>query len=146
MRAYTLLIAGFFALVCLGVMGFTANLKPDEPKQDRWKAPTWADTLKSHYPTEPLTLAQGEELFMEFCSSCHGETGLGDGAAGRSLGAKPANFHDPDVKGQTDGALFWKLSNGRGNMPPFQDVFSEEQRWQLVAYLRKLSVPKTDHK
>ncbi|GAB3931178.1 hypothetical protein GCM10028804_42670 [Larkinella terrae] len=132
-----------------GVFGFTTLLykpKTDDPKQDRWKAPVWADTLKSHFPTEPLTLAQGEELFMEYCSSCHGETGFGDGAAGRSLGSKPANFHDPEVAKQTDGALFWKLSNGRGNMPPFKDVFSDEQRWQLVAYLRKLTVPKTNNK
>lgn len=146
MRSHNLLIAVFCMMGGLGVVGFTASRQMDDPKQDKWKAPAWADTLKSNYPTEPLTLAQGEELFMEFCSSCHGETGYGDGAAGRALGAKPADFHAPDVVAQTDGALFWKLSNGRGNMPPFKDVFSEEQRWQLVAYLRKLSPPKTDAK
>ncbi|WP_460637536.1 c-type cytochrome [Larkinella harenae] len=146
MHSYKLLMAGFCVLGCLGVVGFTADRKADDPKQEKWKAPAWADTLKSHYPTEPLTLAQGEELFMEFCSSCHGETGHGDGAAGRALGAKPADFHAPDVVKQTDGSLFWKLSNGRDNMPPFKDVFSEEQRWQLVAYLRNLSAPKTDTK
>ncbi|RRB04738.1 cytochrome c [Larkinella rosea] len=137
---------GLLILGLIGIMGFTHNLKTDDPKPERWKAPVWADTLKSHFPTEPLTLAQGEELFMEYCSSCHGETGFGDGAAGRSLGSKPANFHDPEVTKQTDGALFWKLSNGRGNMPPFKDVFSEEQRWQLVAFLRKLNTTKTDTK
>jgi mono/diheme cytochrome c family protein len=51
---------------------------------------------------------------------------------------KPANFHDTLVKAQSDGAIFWKISNGRGNMPPFQDVFTAEQRWQLVAYIRHL--------
>ncbi|MFC5412072.1 c-type cytochrome [Larkinella bovis] len=146
MRLYHLLLAGFCVLGCLGGMGFTENRKTDDPKQDKWKAPAWADTLKNHDPTEPLTLAQGEELFLEFCSSCHGEAGYGDGAAGRALGAKPANFHESEVTGQTDGALFWKLSNGRGNMPPFKEVFSEEQRWQLVAYLRKLTAPKTNSK
>ncbi|WP_421828836.1 c-type cytochrome [Larkinella sp.] len=146
MRFFKGFIIGFLALGLIGIMGFKDNPEPDEPKQEKWKAPVWADTLKSHFPTEPLTLEQGEELFMEYCSSCHGEAGYGDGAAGRALGAKPANFHDPEVTKQTDGALFWKLSTGRGNMPPFKDVFSDEQRWQLVAYLRKLTKKNTDTK
>ncbi|CAG5068209.1 hypothetical protein DYBT9623_00938 [Dyadobacter sp. CECT 9623] len=106
--------------------------------QDPWKAPAWADTLKSPHHEEPLTLAQGEELFTLYCASCHGDEGYGDGAAGGALGQKPANFHDTLVKSQTDGALFWKLSTGRGNMPPFKDVFEDEQKWQLVAYIRHL--------
>jgi mono/diheme cytochrome c family protein len=108
-------------------------------QDDRWVAPKSADTLQNPYPAEPLVVQQGEELYQVYCWSCHGETGHGDGAAGRALGAKPANFHDERVKKQSDGALFWKLSEGRGNMPPFKDVFSEEQRWQLVVYLRILS-------
>ncbi|WP_246343600.1 c-type cytochrome [Adhaeribacter radiodurans] len=104
----------------------------------RWVAPPTADKLKSPYPVEPLTLTQGEELFVMYCSPCHGENGYGDGAAGGAMGIKPANFHSPVVQKQSDGALFWKLSEGRGNMPPFKESLSEEQRWQLVAYLRKL--------
>lgn len=125
----------------VGLSSFTTNNQPVHPHmQDRWIAPVWADTLKSPYHDEPLTLANGEELFGLYCASCHGESGYGDGAAGGALGQKPANFHDSLVKKQSDGALFWKISNGKGNMPPFQDVFTAEQRWQLVAYLRKLSV------
>ena len=123
----------------VGLSSFTTNNQPVHT-QDRWVAPVWADTLKSPYHDEPLTLANGEELFGLYCASCHGESGYGDGAAGGALGQKPANFHDSIVKKQTNGALFWKISNGKGNMPPFQDVFTAEQRWQLVAYLRKLSV------
>ena len=107
--------------------------------QERWRAPAWADTLKNPLPDQPMTVQQGEELYNIHCWSCHGETGFGDGAAGGALGVKPANFHDAEVKKQSDGALFWKMSTGRGNMPPFKEVFSEEERWQLVAYIRKLS-------
>ncbi|WP_228466837.1 c-type cytochrome [Adhaeribacter swui] len=104
----------------------------------RWVAPPSADQIKNPYPVEPLTLTQGEELFVMYCAPCHGENGYGDGAAGGAMGVKPANFHSPVVQKQKDGALFWKLSEGRGNMPPFKESLSEEQRWQLVAYLRKL--------
>lgn len=108
------------------------------PAQDRWVAPPSADAIQNPYPPEPLVVQQGEELYQVYCWSCHGETGYGDGAAGGALGVKPANFHADPVKKQSDGALFWKLSEGRGNMPPFKESLSEEQRWQLVTYLRKL--------
>jgi mono/diheme cytochrome c family protein len=39
---------------------------------------------------------------------------------------------------ETDGALFWKMSEGRGVMPAWKDILSETERWQLVNYLRKL--------
>ena len=126
-------------ILCISFAGFSSE---NTTQQERWIAPSWADTLKSPYHEEPLTLAQGEDLFGLYCASCHGDTGYGDGAAGGALGQKPANFHDTLVTKQSDGSLFWKLSNGRGNMPPFQDVFTAEQRWQLVAYVRKLG--KTD--
>lgn len=144
MILYKKIAASFLISAGIGVVGlssFTINNQPAHSHmQDRWIAPVWADTLKSPYHDEPLTLANGEELFGLYCASCHGESGYGDGAAGGALGQKPANFHDSLVKKQSDGALFWKMSNGKGNMPPFQDVFTAEQRWQLVAYLRKLSV------
>ncbi|MCF0070700.1 cytochrome c [Dyadobacter sp. CY261] len=131
--------ASFIILSGIGLAGFSSEKNAfSHNNQDPWKAPAWADTLKSPYHEEPLTLAQGEELFTLYCSSCHGETGYGDGAAGGALGQKPANFHDTLVKAQSDGSLYWKMSNGRGNMPPFQDVFTPEQRWQLVAYIRHL--------
>ena len=132
----------FVIIGCIALVGFSSieNENFHNSTQDPWIAPAWADTMKSPYHEEPLTLAQGEELFGLYCASCHGDTGYGDGAAGGALGQKPANFHDSLVTKQSDGAIFWKMSNGRGNMPPFNDVFTAEQRWQLVAYLRKLSV------
>jgi mono/diheme cytochrome c family protein len=132
--------AGFILSTGIGFVSLSSFTGNNQPDQDRWIAPAWADTLTSPHHDEPLTLANGEELFGLYCASCHGEDGYGDGAAGGALGQTPANFHDSLVKKQTNGALFWKISNGKGNMPPFQDVFTTEQRWQLVAYLRKLSV------
>lgn len=133
-----LLAAGFTLVTGIVLAGFSSKNNDFHHTQDPWKAPAWADTLKSPYHEEPLTLAQGEELFTLYCATCHGESGYGDGAAGGALGQKPANFHDTLVKSQSDGSIFWKLGTGRGNMPPFKDVFTDEQRWQLVAYIRHL--------
>lgn len=142
MILYQKIAASLIVSAGIGIVGLSSFTRNDRSVhgQDRWMAPAWADTLKTPYHDEPLTLANGEELFGLYCASCHGESGYGDGAAGGALGQKPANFHDTLIKKQSDGAWFWKMSNGNGNMPPFQDVFTAEQRWQLVAYLRKLSV------
>jgi hypothetical protein len=53
--------------------------------------------------------------------------------------AKPANFHDEKTRKQRQGAIFWKISNGNGNMPPFKESLTDEQRWQLVSYIRSLT-------
>jgi len=110
----------------------------DTVKQGVWSAPEWADTIKSKLPVNAETISKGDELYSMYCFSCHGDTGYGDGPAGGSMGVRPANFHDPKIQKQKDGSIFWKLSNGKGNMPPFKDALTEEQRWQLVVFLREL--------
>lgn len=104
----------------------------------RWKSPSEADKLKSPFAYDLVSEEKGRGLYNMYCRSCHGETGLGDGPAGKDLISKPSNFHSRMVKGQSDGAFFWKLSNGNKSMPAFKDVLSDEQRWQVVSYLRKL--------
>lgn len=137
---YTLSIPSFLVVGMTWMTTLSSFTRfQDGPIQDVWEAPESADTLKNPYPDEPLVITQGEELYLMYCGSCHGEEGYGDGAAGGALGIPPADFHGEAVKKQSDGALFWKLSTGRGSMPPFEEVFSEEQRWQLIAYIRKLS-------
>ncbi len=78
---------------------------------------------------------------------CHGEGGAGDGIAGQNLSVKPANFTDPKLmKSETDGSLFWKMSNGRGPMPSWKGTLSETQRWQLVDYIRTFAKGASDNK
>ena len=104
-----------------------------------WKAPAWADTLKKPFKVNKAVLNEGKLLYTTYCMSCHGKTGNGDGAPGMTFAKKPANFHDADVIRQSDGALFWKLTHGRGGMPAYGTALSEKQRWQIVAYIRDFS-------
>ena len=72
------------------------------------------------------------------CSSCHGASGKGDGAAAAALPPpKPADWTSAKVQKETDGELFWKISNGRGAMPPWKHL-PENERWELVNYIRSL--------
>ncbi|SKB52735.1 PQQ-dependent sugar dehydrogenase [Daejeonella lutea] len=131
-KVLALLICGFGAM-------FFASFKTFNVVQEPWKAPIEADTIKSPFTFSPEVIREGEKLFTAYCVSCHGKTGLGDGSPGK-FKIEPANFHSKRVVDQTDGALFWKLSNGRGiSMPSYKAVFSEEKRWQLIAYIRQFA-------
>ena len=50
---------------------------------------------------------------------------------------KPANWTSEAVQKEADGELFWKISNGRGAMPPWKHL-PEKDRWELVNYIRSL--------
>lgn len=114
----------------------------DTIAKDAFLAPVWADTIKNPLTISPESISQGEELYNLYCFACHGDTGYGDGPAGGAMGVRPANFHDPKISQQKDGVLFWKLTNGKGNMPPFKEVLKDEQRWQLIVYLKELGKQK----
>jgi mono/diheme cytochrome c family protein len=52
---------------------------------------------------------------------------------------QPADHISPPVQQQTDGAIFWKISEGNTPMPGYKKGLSETQIWQLVNYIRTLS-------
>jgi len=63
----------------------------------------------------------------------------GDGVASAGLSKPPADHTSPPVQQQTDGAIFWKISEGNTPMPGYKKGLSETQIWQLVDYIRTLS-------
>lgn len=127
-------------LMCLSIfiVSFKGTYIDD---QDPWKAPAWTDTLANPYLIEPLTLPQGQEIYTLYCASCHGIQGDGKGTAAAGLNVKPADFKVEKIKNQSDGSLFWKIREGRGEMPSFKETLSEEQEWQMVEYIRDISKP-----
>jgi mono/diheme cytochrome c family protein len=105
----------------------------------KWEAPASASQQKNPVPAGAQSLAAGRTLYSRECASCHGDGGRGDGKDGRDLDLPPADLSSPAVAGQSDGALFWKITNGRRPMPSYRKDLSDEERWQLVHYLRALN-------
>ena len=104
-----------------------------------WVAPDDARSVKNPVPATPENLTAGAGLFSDNCGLCHGPKGMGDGPGAAAIKVKPANFTDKKLMSlETDGSLFWKISNGRGPMPVWKDVLTDTERWQLVDYIRKL--------
>ena len=67
------------------------------------------------------------------------DKGKGNGVAGVAFDPKPANFTVPLFTQQTDGAIFWKITNAKTPMPPYKGVISDKDIWQIVRYLRTFS-------
>ena len=114
-------------LVCFGVFA-----------QDSWVAPVDAKEVVNPYRGNKIAAQKGGVLFQKLCWTCHGKTGLGDGPASKNLNPQPRSFILDVVQDQSDGELFWKISHGKGMMLPYKHSLSEEQRWQLVNFIRSL--------
>ncbi len=97
--------------------------------------------VKNPLTETEASIKAGAALYGEHCQSCHGAKGTGDGEAGAGLEPKPANIaFIMDKWIATDPFLFWTISEGGKPldtaMPAFKDTLSEEQRWQIIHYLR----------
>jgi mono/diheme cytochrome c family protein len=105
-----------------------------------WNAPAAAKNLQNPVPATNDSIRMGMMNYSTHCQSCHGERGDGKGERAEKLSIAPADFTDAHAMGQlTDGELFWKISHGRRPMPAFQDKLTEQERWQLVDYIRTLA-------
>ena len=132
------LYAIFIISITMLLLSIFGGCGSSQKKDKNWLAPPEASNVKNPFANQ-VNEEKGHQVFNLYCSSCHGATGHGDGPAGRQgTGPTPANFHADRVQGQTDGALFWKVNAGRGNMPSFKEVLSDEQKWQVISYIRKL--------
>ena len=102
--------------------------------QGEWKAPADAKAMKN--PVKGV--GNAPKTVETNCVTCHGPKGKGDGVAAVALPPpKPADWTSAKVQSETDGELFWKISNGRGAMPPWKSL-PEKDRWEVVNYIRTL--------
>ena len=110
-----------------------------------WTAPEQARQLRNPFPSTPQTIGMGMSTYADHCESCHGEDGNGKGKRAEKLSVAPTDFTDAHAMTRmTDGELFWKISEGHRPMPAFKGKLSEEERWQLVDYIRTFSQPPAD--
>ena len=111
-----------------------ARYRPDPD----WQAPATAASRENPLASKPELAAGGKKLFSRNCVECHGREGTG-------IEVKhSADLQLPVVQRQSDGTLFWKITNGNAKrgMPSFSKI-PELQRWQLVLYIKTLKPLKT---
>jgi mono/diheme cytochrome c family protein len=132
-RVRKLLLGLIFVTLCVvAVFAYYENTP--------WKVPEEAKRRPN--PIEPSAsgLAAGRSIYMDKCTQCHGQTGKGDGPDAASYYPSPTSLIDAKhMSSVTDGEIFYQISQGRKPMPAFKKRLSDEQRWQLVLYVRSLA-------
>ena len=88
-------------------------------------------------------MAHGKELFLRYCSGCHGEDGRGEAKTFRP------NVANLSVKGlmdqMTDDYLFSAIKNGgaavgkNAAMPAWNSQLNDQEIWDVVSFIRTLA-------
>jgi mono/diheme cytochrome c family protein len=107
-----------------------------------WPVPEEAKQLKNPLQVTAPVLKSAGEMYADKCAHCHGDTGKGDGKDASKYDPAPTDFTDSKrLSGTTDGELFYKISEGKKPMPVFKNKLTEDQRWELVLFIRSLAKP-----
>lgn len=97
-----------------------------------------AAKLKDPVPYSKKSIAQGQAIFLQNCTSCHGENGKAEG----SLVAAATDLTTPSLykSGTSEGEIFRSIRDGAGDqMPAFKSQLSSETDiWNLVNFIRSL--------
>lgn len=104
--------------------------------KQQWEAPAEFANLKSPIKFTPDAVKQGKQLYMQRCELCHGAEGKGNGAYNKPEFKQSTNLASKVVQANTDGELFYKVTNFRDRHPASAKIFTDEQRWMIVAFLR----------
>ena len=117
----------------------SARLAHGQDGAHAWKAPARAATARNPIPADDRSLAAGKALYARECATCHGDTGKGNGPDAANLSLQPPDFAAPTVYDQSDGELFWKMTEGRKPMPRYGRLLHDDDRWNLVNYIRSIA-------
>ena len=124
----------FSAVVGFSVMCFAFTPGAKKP----WNAPAPA-AAKANPQKGPESVSNGKALFAKHCQSCHGKSGMGDGTKASELKTEPGDFSKSAFQAQSDGSVFYKISEGRDDMPSFKKKMPDASDiWDVVNYVRTL--------
>jgi mono/diheme cytochrome c family protein len=125
------LVAAIVGAAAVVGASLTVLLAQVRERDAAWSAPAEAAARVNPLLNRPDAAAGGAKLFQQRCATCHGEEGRGTSRA--------PDLSGPDVRDQTDGQLYWKISTGNthAGMPAFS-FLPELQRWQLVLQVRAI--------
>ncbi len=89
-------------------------------------------------PISPATVKRGEFIFQNYCATCHGAGGLGNGPVAQRGFPPPPSLLTDKTRKMKDGQLFHVLTYGQNNMPSYASQISRDDRWAVIAYVRSL--------
>lgn len=79
---------------------------------------------------------KGKAVYQANCKSCHGDPGKNNALP---LVPPPPDVTSEKMQANSDGALHYKITAGKGGMPQFETTLSDDDRWRLVTFIRNYS-------
>lgn len=127
-------IVSLFLLVGAVLLG--SNFTQIDPS---WEVPEKYKNMENPVAGDEEMTEIGEELWEKHCRSCHGKEGLGDGPKAAQLETPSGDFTSEKFHAQSDGEMYYKTLEGRGDMPGYKKKIPyEEDMWALVNFMRTL--------
>ena len=123
------LVSLLAVIICFGFIGIQ--------KSKKWDVPANYKSMKNPKKNDATSQGIGKTEWNKSCKSCHGAKGLGDGPKAKGLKTASGDF-SKDIKSETDGELFYKTKNGRGDMPKYDGKIKDDDIWHLVNFMRTL--------
>lgn len=95
-----------------------------------------AALVENPIAVDDQVLAEGEELYVQYCSSCHGTGGEGDGKVGEVIGGV-ANLKGGAYINLPEGHIFHVITHGKGRMGAHGSQITADRRWKIVHYVKQ---------
>jgi len=126
------------AVVGIAAMGYAVTVIDTAVSIDAYSTTYKRPSVAYH----AISVANGKWLYEESsCGACHGPSGYGDGPLAPDLRPRPVDLTAPHANLHTAGDLYWWISYGvrETSMPGFGQSLSEDERWDLINFMRLLS-------
>ncbi len=101
-----------------------------------WIVPDDRKGRLSTFPFSDETRRSGEQLYSINCKSCHGTPGKNNY---QNLVPPPGDPATEKIQKNSDGEIFYKVSEGRGQMPSFKNVLTSADVWNIISYIRSFN-------
>ncbi len=105
-------------------------------QDNEWIVPKEKSEVVSSFQFTDEVIKEGESLYQKNCLSCHGQPTKANYAA---LQPSPGDPASEDYQKQSDGDMYYRITEGRGLMPQFKNILSEKERWDIIAYIRSFN-------
>ena len=122
-------------LVAMCFLVLVLGLGVSEGIAHEWMAPVDAANIENPIVMDETSIEMGKTIYAENCAACHGNTLEGLPAVETGLEMGSPNLKQR-IKTHSDGDFFWKIQQGRGDMPSFSEDLSDKEIWYVIHYIR----------
>jgi len=110
----------------------TLVLPAQQVLSQEWPVPGDQSLLPNPSEYNLENVKRGKEIYTRNCQSCHGDPGKNNPLA---LNPLPVDIASERMHANSEGDMFYKITAGRGIMPPFEASISGDDRWKLINFI-----------